>query len=257
MRSADIKPRLRVGYATPHPLNDTLQYDFHLVAPPGIMMMTAGLEIGDYSREAVEDQLPVLDRRIESLMRRGAQRIVVSGVPVAVALGMERMRRLLSDITAKWGVPADTDLEAIIAAVKHLGGRRVALATRWEPPVNKALVSYLADAGLETAGVANSGRSMAENAELDDETGIRLAIDLGREALNKDGGAEALIMPGGRWLTLGAVVELEDEFSVPVIVNHTASLWAALNAAGIREPISGWGRLLATLHPYARPRGRA
>ena len=70
----DLKPRLRIGYVTPHPLNDTLQYDFYLMAPPGIMMMTAGQEINDYSREAVENQLPVLARRIESLMRRGAQR---------------------------------------------------------------------------------------------------------------------------------------------------------------------------------------
>jgi maleate cis-trans isomerase len=252
MRPADIKPRLRVGYATPHPLNDTLQHDFYLVAPPGIMMMTAGLEISDYSREAVEDQLPVLDRRIESLMRRGAQRIVVSGVPVAISLGMERMRRLLSDISAKWGVPTDTDLEAIIAAVKHLGAHRVALATRWKPAVNERLVAYLADAGLDSVGIANSGRSMAENAGLDDETGMRLATELGQEVLRNNGSAEALIMPGGRWLTLGAVVELEDEFSVPVIVNHSASLWAALDAAGIHEPISGWGRLLSTLHPDGR-----
>jgi len=257
MRAADIKPRLRVGYATPHPLNDTLQYDFYLVAPPGIMMMTAGLEISDYSREAVEDQLPVLDRRIESLMRRGAQRIVVSGVPVAISLGMERMRRLLADISEKWGVPADTDLEAIIAAAKHLGAHRLALATRWKVPVNERLVSYLADAGLKAGGIANSGRSMAENAGLDDDTGIHLATELGREVLRNDRSAEALIMPGGRWLTLGAVVELEEEFSVPVIVNHAASLWAALNAAGIHEPINGWGRLLATLHPDARPHGPA
>lgn len=257
MRAADIKPRLRIGYVTPHPLNDTLQYDFYLVAPPRIMMMTAGLEIGDYSREAVEEQLPVLDRRIESLMRRGAQRIVISGVPVAISLGIERMRRLLDDISQKWGVPASTDLEAIIAAVKHLGAHRVALATRWKPPVNQRLVSYLGEAGLDAGSIANSGRSMAENAGLDDDTGINLATELGREVLRNDGSAEALIMPGGRWLTLGAVVELEEEFSVPVIVNHTASLWAALDAAGIHEPINGWGRLLATLHPDARPYGPA
>jgi arylmalonate decarboxylase len=257
MTMADIKPRLRIGYATPHPLNDTLQYDFYLVAPPRIMMMTAGLEISDYSREAVEDQLPVLDRRIGSLMRRGAQRIVVSGVPVAISLGMERMRRLLSEISDKWKVPADTDLEAIIAAARHMGARRLAIATRWKPPVNEKLSSYLADAGLETAGIANSGRSMEENAGLDDETGIRLAIDLGREALEKDRTAEGLIMPGGRWLTLGAVLQIEEEFKVPVIVNHTASLWAALDAAGIHEPIVGWGRLLAPLQPQPQSGGRA
>ena len=251
MMTEDLKPRLRIGYVTPHPLNDTLQYDFYLMAPRGIMLMTAGQEIGDYSRDAVEVQLPVLERRIESLMRRGAQRIVISGVPVAISLGRERMVRLLSDISAKWGVPADTDLEAIIAGIKHLGGHRVALATRWKAPINQGLSAYLADAGLETAGIANSGRSMAENAGLDDETGMRLAADLGRDAILADRTAEAVIMPGGRWLTLGAVIELEQEFGIPVIVNHAASLWAALKAAGIHEPITGWGRLMSSLGPQA------
>jgi maleate cis-trans isomerase len=247
MTTADLKPRLRIGHVTPHPLNDTLQYEFYLMAPPGIMLMTAGLEIADYSEAAVKDQLPVLENRIGLLMRRGAQRIVISGVPVAISLGRARMQRLLADISDKWGVPADTDLEAIITGAKHLGVRRIAAATRWNKPVNDRLFSYLSESGLEPVGIANSGRTMEENAGLDDETGMRLAVDLGREVLSGAKGAEGLMMPGGRWITLGAVRELEDEFGLPVITNHSASLWAALDAAGIREPILACGTLLASL----------
>lgn len=247
MTGRDLRPRLRIGFVTPHPLNDTLQYEFYLMAPPGIMAMTAGLEIAAYSRAAVEDQLTVLDRRIDQLMRRGAGRIVISGVPVAISLGLERMRNLLGDIAAKWGVPADTDLEAIIAGAKHLGIGRIAAATRWQQAVNDRLADYLAEAGLEAVAIANSGRTMEENAGLDDETGMRLASELGREVLRRAEGAEGLMMPGGRWITLGAIRELEAEFGIPVITNHSASLWAALSAAGIREPVAGSGRLLESL----------
>src|SRR5688500_10343457 len=92
---SDVKPWLRIGYVSPHPLVDTLPYEFYLMAPPGVMMMAACLEIGDYTLEAVEEQLAKLDQRVESLIRRGAQRIIISGVPVAIALGRERMRALL------------------------------------------------------------------------------------------------------------------------------------------------------------------
>jgi len=245
--TTDLKPWRRIGYVTPHPLNDTLPYEFHLMAPPGVMLMTAGLEIADYTIEAVEQQLPVLERRVEALMRRGASRIVISGVPVALALGRNRVRDLLAAIAERWQVPADTDLEAIIAGAKHLGLSRIAIATRWKGPMNDRLSAYLGEAGVEVVAVANSGRSMEENAGLDDETGIRLAMDLGSEALNGAGAPEGVIMPGGRWITVGAIRDLEENFSRPVITNHSASLWAALREAGHRGPIRDWGRLLATL----------
>jgi arylmalonate decarboxylase len=244
--STDLKPWLRVGTVTPHPLNDTLPYEFHLMAPPGVMLMTAGLEIADYTLEAVEAQLPVLDRRVDSLMRRGAQRISLSGVPLAMALGRERTRSVLGALAAKCKVPADHDLEAIIAGAKHLGLRRMGIATRWKQPMNDRLSGYLREAGIEVVGVANSGRSMEENASLDDETGIRLAMDLGGELLAK-AEVEGVIMPGGRWITIGAIRDLEEKFSKPVITNHSASLWAALRDAGYGKPVTGWGRLLSTL----------
>jgi maleate isomerase len=87
---------------------------------------------------------------------------------------------------------------------------------------------------------------MEENASLDDETGIRLAMELGAEILSNPQ-AEGVIMPGGRWITIGAIRDLEEKFSKPVITNHSASLWAALRDAGYRKPVTGWGRLLSTL----------
>jgi maleate cis-trans isomerase len=247
MGKAELIPWLRVGYISPHPLVDTLPYEFYLMAPDGVMMMAACLEIEDYTMEAVEKQFEILDTRIESLMRRGAGRIVISGVPIAIALGRVRMRSLLAEISDRWKVPADTDLEAIIAGAQHLGVRKAALATRWKQPMNERLTAYLGDAGIDVVEIANSGRSMSENAGLDDESGIKLAIELGAKALGAPGHPDALIMPGGRWITLGAIRALEERFGKPVITNYSAGLWAALRGAGYSRPIHGWGMLAASV----------
>lgn len=167
--------------------------------------------------------------------------------PLAISLGRERMQQLLADIAIRTAVPADTSLEAIIAAAKRLGARRITAATRWHDAVNGRLSAYLTEAGLEPVGIASSGRTMAENAGLDDETGMRLASDLGREALMRAPSAEALMMPGSRWITLAAARELEVEFGVPVLTGHVAGLWAALHAAGIHEATPGNGKLMASL----------
>jgi maleate isomerase len=42
-----------------------------------------------------------------------------------------------------------------------------------------------------------------------------------------------------------AVQALEDLIGKPVVTSHTATLWRALALAGVREPILGYGRLLA------------
>lgn len=240
------KPSMRIGYVSPHPLVDTLPYEFYLMVPAGIMMMSASLEIEDYTLEAVEKQLGVLDQRIDSLLARGAQRVVISGVPIALALGRARMLGTLAGITERWGVPADTDLEAIIAGAKHMGARSVGLATRWSTAMNDALARYLAEAGLATVAVANSARSMAENAKLDDETGMQLAVDLGSQVLEAKPAPDAVIMPGGRWITLDPVADLERRYGKPVITNYSAGVWAALRDTGVR-PVAGRGMLLATL----------
>ena len=172
--------------------------------------------------------------------------MVISGVPIAIGLGRERLLAILSGITQRWNVPADADLEAIIAGVKHLGARRVGLATRWATPMNDKLASYLAEAEIEVVSVANEGRSMVENASLDDETGMRLAIELGGQALEATGEPEALIMPGGRWITIDAVTALEERYRKPVVTNYNAGLWAALSGRSVR-PAAKSGRLLATL----------
>lgn len=248
--TTSAKPWLRIGYISPHPLIDTLAYEFYLMAPHGVMMVASCIEIEDYTLEAVEKQLPMLEPRIASVMARGASRIVISGVPIALALGRARMLEVLSGITKRWGVPADTDFEAILAGVKHLGARRVGLATRWATPMNEALARYAAELGLEVSAVANSARTMTENAGLDDETGMRLAIDLGSQAFQARPAPDAIIMPGGRWITLDAVAALESRFGKPVVTNYSAGLWAAL-APHKMAAAPGRGKLLATLDQSA------
>src|SRR5687768_10623924 len=112
--------------------------------------------------------------------------------------------------------------------------------------MNDRLANYLDAADIQVTNVTSSGRTMAENAGLDDETGMRLAVDLGARAFTGTTTPDAVIMPGGRWITLGAIRELEERFGRPVLTNYVAGLWAALRGLQPR-PILGWGRLLSSL----------
>jgi arylmalonate decarboxylase len=242
-----LLPWFRLGYVTPHPTVDTLAYEIYRIAPPGVMLVTTGLQIADYTPEAVGEQLPALHYALSLLRERRVDRIVLSGVPIAVALGRAAMRDLLDEASKRASVPVDTDLEAIIAGVAHLGIDRVAIATRWSDEVNDGLARYLAEADLEVVDTISSARSIHENAAMDDETGMRLAIELGRRAMQSSAAPDGVIMPGARWIAIHALEELETEFDRPLFLNHASALWHALDDRGYADPIVGWGRLLASL----------
>lgn len=239
------EPWFYLGYVTPHQLVDNVPYQFYRIAPDGVMLMLANLEIRDYTIEAVEHELPLFWKHAGALAKAGANRVVLTGVPVSAALGRERVLALIAEASARAGVPVDTDLEAIAAAARHLGVERVALATRWHEPLNNAVARYLGLAEIEVVGQQASGRTMAENATLGPADGMRLAIELGRAALAAAPTAQGLILPGGRWLSIHAVALLEAEFGKPVFLNLNSSLWAALRSAGRGLPIEGQGMLLA------------
>jgi arylmalonate decarboxylase len=241
-----IEPWFRLGYVTPHPLVDNVPYQFYRIAPDGVMLMLANLEIADYTIEAVEHELPLFWRHAAALAKAGADRIVLTGVPVSAALGRERVLALIAEAKARSGMALDTDLEAIAAAARHLRIERVALATRWHPPLNDAVARYLRTAGIEVVGQQASARTMAENATLGAADGMRMALDLGAAALAAAPTAQALVLPGGRWLSIHAVAELEAEFGKPVLLNLNSSLWAALHSAGRGLPLADHGMLLAS-----------
>lgn len=244
-----VHPWLRLGYIIPHLYTDVDAYQFYRVAPEGVMLITTGLDLTEYTIEAVERELPVLRARLDLLAARKPDRIALSGVPVAAALGRERVRALLAEGEARTRIPFDTDLEAHIAALHHLGARRIALATRWPEAVNSALARYLADAGIEVLACASRARTLAQNKQADAAADHALALELGEEALSRAPQAQALLLPGGLWHAIHAAPMLEARHGKPVLLNIASTLWAALRAAPAlhHRPDPRWGKLLAAL----------
>src|SRR5919107_5992959 len=122
-----IAPWYQLGYVIPHLYTDMDAYQFYRVAPEGMMLITTGLDLKEYSLPAVEETLPALWKAFDLLASKKCDRIALSGVPVASALGRAKMREILGEAQRRTGIPCDTDLEAHIATLQHLGARRIAL----------------------------------------------------------------------------------------------------------------------------------
>lgn len=245
-----ISPWYQLGYVIPHLYTDLDAYQFYRVAPEGMMLVTTGINLKDYTLAAVETELPTLWQRFDLLAGKKVDRISLSGVPVASALGRKKMREILAEGASRTGLPCDTDLEAHIATLQHFGATKIALATRWPEAVVTALTRYLAEAGIEVIASRARPRSLEQNKHSSAADDHLLALELGREVLREAPNAQALLMPGGLWYAIHAVPLLEAEFGRPVLLNIISTTWAALHAAGKRmlhRPDPRWGKVLASL----------
>ncbi len=240
-----VKPRYILGSVSPigedrHPMSQPQP-----LLPPDIHHIASSIEVTDYTTEGVHQ---AIDQRywacVDDLMRQGANSITLAGFPIASQLGRPRVQALLEETARKTGVVVDAHAEATVAALQHFGAKRIAVASRWSEPLNKRVVDYLTQAGFEVLAITSVGQWAKQAFSMSIEEGVKLAFQLGREAMRRAPGADALFLAGGAWRSLAAVPILEEDFGIPVVTNPITQPWRLI-AAGIAPPVAGWGRLLA------------
>ena len=214
--------------------------------PPDIRKVSASIEISDYTHDGV--QSAIRERYwgcVDQLVGEGANSITLAGFPIASQLGRPRVLELQEETARRTGVIADSHAEASIAALRRMGANRIAIASRWTGELNEALMAYLKHANVEVLTITTAGQWAKQAFSMSIEEGVKLAFQLGRQAMRQAPKAEALFLAGGAWRSLAAVPILEEDFGIPVVTNPIAQVWRLIDA-GIAPPVKGWGRLLAS-----------
>ena len=213
--------------------------------PEDVVRVGSGIGIKDYTVDGVEDGMSRYWDCVDQVVKRGAQRTFLAGFPIASQLGRERALKIYEETAQKTNLPASSDAEATIESMKHLGVTRVTVASRWAKELNDKLIAYLKHAGIEVLHITSVGQWASEAFAMSIEVGVKLAFQLGREAVKAAPQAEGLLMPGGTWRIMAAIPILEEDAGKPVFSNPSAVPWKLIHD-GIAPPIKGWGRLLET-----------
>jgi maleate cis-trans isomerase len=246
-----MMPRFRWGSIAPTggdagPVRRAQGYQFYHVVPPDVMQISAGrgmeveLESGDFDKAEANYW-----EAVDLLSKEKVDAIMMSGVPVSANFGRARTLDLLKRTTEKTGIAADSSLEAMLASLEHLGAKTVAIGSRWADQLNQAVTQYLKDGGVEVLGITSRGQMPGTAGPIEFEEGLQMALDVGREAARLARNADAILVPGGRAMSLHVIPTLEDEFGKPVLTNLNAEVWHNLVRTQVVPPIEGWGKLLA------------
>jgi maleate cis-trans isomerase len=234
--------RTRIGFLVP-PGNPTVEPEMVELTPPGVSvhftrMMAegpAGTHTGQEDRNL--SQVASIPECVKLLAMVSPSVIVMAHTATSYTLGQAREAELVAQMEAASGARFITAFGSVLAALKHLGVRRIAYATPYSEEM-----TLLGKRHLEKCDVDVVSHGNLSNVRNIYEENSERAYAIARQVDCPE--AEAIFLSGVGMPTLDALAPLEIDAGKPVISAASAMMWNALRTAGIRHKISGYGRLL-------------
>jgi maleate isomerase len=240
--------RKRIGVMVPS-TNTTFEADFQLVAPRHVTIHGQRLWLtNDAEGQASYD-------RMNGEIETGARYLATAKVDV-VAYGCTTGsfyrgpgydHKMLDTIRNAAGVPAVAAAPAVVEALRHLGARRVSVATPYPEWNNQRLRAYLEACGFEVLNVEGEPRAAAAGNQGINDQDPEDVVAFASRACRPE--ADALLCSCTAWRSVEAAGELERRTGKPVVTSNQASIWASFRALGLTAPVAGFGRLLEPRPP--------
>ncbi len=205
-----------------------------------VRFLTRGLGISAVSPTGFNPVIDTVLDRARELRDAGAQAISLMGTSISFYRGAAFTEDLRAAMQEATGLPCTTMSHAIVAALRALSMRRVAVATSYIDQLNDRLVDYLTHAGFEVTAI--QGLSLTGVKETHAVTPQTL-LDLSESVYRQDPSADGVFISCGGLLTLDVIGPLEARLGRPATSSSPAGFWDVMKLAGQDPASPGYGRL--------------
>jgi maleate cis-trans isomerase len=243
--------RKRIGYIAPTVM-EVVPYELYRFAPNGVGLVGVTCNIDGFEPQEFEKGLSQVSQAASYLGSRGVDFIIHGGGPLVVKRGKGFEETIVREIETVSKRPATTGVRAGMEALRHVGARRVAMASPYPKAQDEAMAGYLAAHGFEMTLVEGWDIGFKELQNVAPSAIYRFASGVLARAKALAAGCDALYLPCPQWQAAQIVDVLEKDSGLPVIAYTHATFFAAFKTLGLRDPIHGHGRLLASLADAAR-----
>jgi maleate isomerase len=235
--------RARLGFLVP-PGNPTVEPEMIAMAPKGVSVhfsrMVAHGPTGtlDGQEERNRTQIAHIGESAALLAMVKPSVIMLAHTATSYTLGRRAEVELVQRLQEQCGTAVATAFGSVVAAFDVLGVKRIALGTPYSEETTLKGKALLEEHGFE---VVSHGR-LENVTNIYDETPER-AYRLGRRVDTP--AVQAVFLSGLGMPTIATLATLEQDLGKPVISAASAVMWQALQLAGVRQSVTGYGRLLA------------
>lgn len=219
--------------------------EFMRLLPDGISVIPLFLGIRRGTREEFGAVLDTVERKVAELAEIGVDLIHPEGAPPFMVLGHAGERAKVDEWEKRFGIPVVTAGQTQVEAMRALGLRRIVGATYFTGELNDVFARYFTDAGFDVLAMDGLAVPFADVGRL----ASREVYALARDAFLRHGPADGIYLLGSGWRCLDIVEPLEQDLGVPVVHAVPARVWAIEHRLHVRQPVRGYGRLLAELPP--------
>jgi maleate isomerase len=243
--------RARIGLLTPN--DDAVpESEFWTMAPEGVSVHVARVPLVD-TRTFADSPHP--DDATALLSALPMQAIAFAFTTTSYILGPDGEETLKARLEKRSnGVPVLFPGPAAVAAFRALEARRIALIhPPWFADDQQELgIDYFRKHGFEIV-YANQMRIRGLPVAKPTDP-LRKFIEVypaelyGFARTEVPATAEAVFFGGNGFRAIGVIAALEEELGRPVLTGNQVTFWHALRQAGVREPVSGYGRVFEILN---------
>jgi maleate cis-trans isomerase len=233
---------MKIGLIVP-PQNSVNELEWRRMLPPGVDFGVARIPLhaDTESAEGKRHLYADLQKALDELKPGRPDVIAYACTAGSMSLPLDGLTNVMTQMCGK---PCVATAPALIHACKKLNLEKVAIATPYHDAINDHEVHFFEECGIEVLKIRGLGIGAGGPHEF-----LQLAkVPKDQVYAHARGtwapGADGMVVSCTDFASLEAIPRLERELSRPVISSNTATLWAALRAAGVDTRLSGFGRLL-------------
>jgi maleate isomerase len=228
-----VRPTQRAGG-----YNELLQ-----MLPQGVHLIPLCLDVRRGALDEFKSAIPAYEAKVAELAAMGVDVINPSGAPPFMVLGYANEQELIRQWETTYKTRIFTSATSHVDALRALNVKRFLGATYFRGDINRIYAKYFIDAGFACLDMAGMDVAFDKVPELPS----REVFDFIKAAYARYDTAEAIYMLGPAWPTLDIIERLEGELGVPVVHAVPAQCWDIQRHLGLREPVKGFGRLIAEM----------
>jgi maleate isomerase len=230
-----IKPTLRPGG-----IEELIR-----MLPEGICILPLFVGIKDGTTGEFERVFTRFEPLVAQLAEAGCDVIHAEGAPPFMLLGYEGEGKVLREWEKKYNRPIFTSGSNHVRALNALKVKKFVGVTYFTGKINDVFSKYFVEAGFEPLGMEGISTAFEDVGQLSAHE-VYAHV---KKCFLKHPDAEAIYLLGTGWRVLPIIDLLEQDLGVPVVHPVAARCWEIQHRLSVRQPVHGYGRLLAEMLP--------